>query len=299
MGKWLKLFVFLLGIFGLLGIGVVASYFQAEIFIYNPVERRSAIEKTPADFGMPFEDVAFVTEDELLLKGWYIPSQNGANVILVHGYKNNRATMLSRAQVLARHGYGVLLFDLRTHGESEGALITFGLYEVLDVNAAYQALRSRPDVDPERIGILGGSMGGTVALLSAVQLPSIKAVVAESAFPTLQDAIPSSVANSGLPSVFFAPVVQWFAERLGHFRAEQISAVDLIGQISPRPVFLLQGGKDLLVVPESGQRLYDAAGDPRELWFEPTVGHMSFIDEKPAEYEERVVRYFDAYLLEK
>jgi uncharacterized protein len=279
-----------------LGMGVIASYFQAEIFIYNPVERRPAIEHTPADFGMQYGDVQFITEDNLHLKGWYIPTQNGASVILVHGYKNDRSTMLSRAQILVKRGYGVLLFDLRAHGESEGDLITFGLYEVRDVRAAYQFLLAQPGVDAEKIGILGGSMGGTVSLLSAEQIPALKAVVAESAFPTLHDAIPAAVANSGLPSVFFAPVVQWFAERLGHFRAAEISAIDQIGLIAPRPVFLLQGGKDLLVVPESGQRLYDAAGDPRELWFDAGVGHMSFVDERPVEYEQRVVAYFDKYL---
>jgi uncharacterized protein len=298
MGKW-KLIIFLLGIGALLGVGVIASYLQAEIFIHNPVERRSAIAQTPSDFGMQYQDIQLTTEDGLQLKGWYVPSQNGAAVIVVHGYKGNRSTMLSRAQMLARHGYGIVLFDLRAHGESEGDLITFGLYEVLDVKAAYQFVLTQPDVDPERIGILGGSMGGTVALLSAGQIPAIKAVVAESAFPTLEDAVPAAVAGSGLPSAVFSPFVQWFAERSGQFRAEEVSAIDHIAQISPRPVFLMQGGKDLQVVPESGQRLYAAAGEPRELWFDAEVGHMSFASERPAEYERRVVAFFDQYLLGK
>ena len=142
-------------------------------------------------------------------------------------------------------------------------------------------------------------MGGTVVLLSAAQNPGIKAVVSESAFATLIDAVPSAVAGTGLPPMLFAPLVQWFAEREAGFKAEQVSAVEHIREISPRPVLLMQGGKDVVVMPDGGQRLYDAAGEPRELWFNPDLGHMAFADELPEEYEKRVVAFFDKYLLEK
>ena len=67
--------------------------------------------------------------------------------------------------------------------------------------------------------------------------------------------------------------------------------------ISPRPVLLLQGGRDAIVRRDSGQRLYDAAGEPRQLWLEPTLGHCEFGSARPKEYEKRVVAFFDRYLL--
>ncbi len=296
MSKW-KPIVFAGGLLALLAVGVLASYLEAQLFVHHPKERRSILHETPADYQLPYEKVELETEDGFHLAAWYVPSQNQAAVIVVHGYKGDRSLMLPRAQKIAQHGYGVLLIDLRAHGESEGELISFGLNEVRDVEAAYRYLLNRPDIDPDKIGALGVSMGGTVVLLSAAQNTGLKTVVAESAFATLPDAVPSAVASTGLPPAIFAPVVQWFAEREVGFKAEQVSAVDAIGKISPRPVLLMQGGKDLVVMPDGGQRLYDAAGEPRELWFEPELGHTAFIEELPEMYKRRVIEFLDTYLL--
>ena len=105
-----------------------------------------------------------------------------------------------------------------------------------------------------------------------------------------------AVSGTGWPTPLLAPLVQWFAERQAGFRAAEVSPVEHIGEISPRAVFLIQGGLDRTVPSDSGQRLYDAAGDPRELWFEPDMGHAPLSVEQPEEYEERVAAFFDRYL---
>jgi len=294
-----KVLILIVAFLVLAAVGVGLSYFQAQLFIYNPPEQRESIAKTPADYGLDYETVNLTTVDDFGLVAWYIPSQNQAAVIVQHGYKNNRSALLYVAEMLARHGYGVMLTDLRAHGESEGELISFGLYEVRDLDAAYEYLLTRPDVDPERIGSLGNSMGGVIVLLHAAQNPGIKAVVSESAFVSLQDEVTTGVAQTGLPAFPLASVVQWFAEREAGFQAAQVSAVEHIGEISPRAVFLLQGGADMIVPMDSGQRLYDAAGEPRELWFDQTVGHATFGSQREEEYEQRIVAFFDRYLLGK
>lgn len=299
MKNVLKLAIFLGCILLLFGVGVVASYLQGQLFVHNPASGRSDESRTPADYQMVYESLELQTQDGFRLAAWYVPSQNGAAVIMVHGHKANRADVLTRAQVIARHGYGVLLLDLRAHGKSEGDLITFGLKEAQDIDAAYRYLLTRSDVDAHRIGAIGCSMGGAVVILSAAQNTEIKVVVSESAFANLSDGVPSAISETGLPPILFAPIVQWFAEREIGFKAEQISPMDYIGKISPRPVFIIHGGKDLVVMPDSGQRLYNAAGEPRELWFEPDLGHVEFINTLPDEYERRVIKFLDHYLLKK
>ncbi len=298
--RWLKLGGFGIGtllIIAFGGISVVASK-QAEQLVYNPLAGRPPLEESPADYDIDYRDVALTTSDGFNLAAWYIPSQNGAAVIAQHGYLSDRSGMLPEADMLVRHGYGVIMVDLRAHGNSDGELITFGKREVLDVEAAYEYLLNRPEVDPERIGALGSSMGASIVLLYTAQNPEIKAVVADSAFSSMRDTIETSIAFfTGLPPFPFAPMIVFFAERETGYSIDEVAAVDHIGEISPRPVFLMQGGADTIISADSGQRLYDAAGRPKELWFDPVLEHVQFVTEYPSEFEQRVVEFFDQYLL--
>ncbi|MGB3715729.1 MAG: hypothetical protein WA996_14970 [Candidatus Promineifilaceae bacterium] len=103
---------------------------------------------TPADYGWDYEEVSFSTADGLTLRGWYIPSRNEAAVILAHSIGSNRVSMLPLADLLARHDYGVLLFDIRTHGESEVTVLPFGGDEAEDVICAATYLQTRDELDP-------------------------------------------------------------------------------------------------------------------------------------------------------
>ncbi len=278
--------------------GLSASYLQAQLFVHNPASQRSESKHTPADYGMKYENTELNTDDGYRLAAWYIPAENRAAIILVHGYKDTRESLLPIAKMFAQHGYGLLLLDLRAHGESQGEVISFGLNEIRDINAAYAYLSNRPEVDPARVGAIGVSMGGSIVLLSAAQNPNIKAVLAEGAYASLENEVPVAIEGNGLP-FFLAPLVQNFAEQGVGFKSEQVSAVNYIAKISPRPVFILQGGMDNVVPPESGQQLYDAAKGPRELWFEPDLWHAEFPAKLPEEYEKRAVAFFDQYLLGK
>src|SRR4029078_1306298 len=110
--------------------------------------------------GSAYENVSFKTSDGLTLKGWYVPSKNGAAVISFPGRKGTQKP----ARMLARHGYGVLLFDRRGEGESEGDPNAWGWNGYRDVDAAVRFLRARPDVRDNRIGGIGLSVGGEMML---------------------------------------------------------------------------------------------------------------------------------------
>ena len=137
--------------------------------------------RTPASLGLPYEAVSFDTTDGVSLAGWYLPSQNGAAVALLHGSGGNRTSVLDHAAVLFLHGYGVLLFDARGHGLSGGTAMDFGWYGETDTRAATTYLLGRPDVAEGRVGAVGLSMGGEEAIGAAGVDRRVRAVVAEGA----------------------------------------------------------------------------------------------------------------------
>ena len=131
----------------------------------------------PDHLGVPHEDVRFTTADGLELEGWYVPSRNGAAVIAFPG----RSGPQKQTRMLARHGYGVLLFDRRGEGRSEGAPNSWGWGGGKDVEAAVAYLEGRPDVDPDRIGGIGLSVGGEMMIETAATSGVLGAVVSEGA----------------------------------------------------------------------------------------------------------------------
>ena len=132
---------------------------------------------SPDRLEVAHENVKFTTSDGLELEGWYIPSRNGAAVIAFPG----RTGPQRKARMLARHGYGVLLFDRRGEGRSEGEPNSWGWGGDADVKAAIAYLQRRPDVDPDRIGGIGLSVGGELMIETAAETEALAAVVSEGA----------------------------------------------------------------------------------------------------------------------
>jgi fermentation-respiration switch protein FrsA (DUF1100 family) len=299
MTRWIRIALVAAGLIVATGAGGVAVKTRSEAhrLLTNPMDSRRLPDRRPIDFGMVFDEVTVTTSDNLQLAGWYVPGTNGALVMAQHGYKSSRGEMLNEAAMLRRHGYHVLITSIRAHDLSDGDLISFGVHEMKDLDAWYRFAIEREGVDPGRIGIVGNSMGGSIAIQYAAGHAGIKAVVTNSAFSSLNDTIETSLRFfTGLPPSIFAPLIVFWAEREGGFRAADVDAKKWIGRISPRAVLLMQGGADFVISTESGQRLFDAAGDPKELWSAPEVGHAGFDRAQPEEYERRVVGWFDRYL---
>src|SRR5919108_2072802 len=138
--------------------------------------------RTPVGDPPPgYREVAFRASDGLRLAGWYRPSRNGAAVLLVHGGGGDRTGPLRHARMLARHGYGVLLYDARGRGESEGSPNGYGWDWTKDVDGAMRFLEHRPEVDPGRMGALGISTGADVLLDAAAHRRDIRALVTDGA----------------------------------------------------------------------------------------------------------------------
>ena len=244
-------------------------------------------------FDLPVENVGLKSRDGLTLAGWFIPGTNRATVILAHGRGGWRVGMLPHADYLHRNGFSVLLFDFRYRGESEGNEQTLGAKEAWDIEGAVRYLMSRSDVDPERIGVQGNSLGAVAAILAAAETPEIKGVVAEIPFKDLPSAIAHSFEHEvGLPRFPFAPVSKFICElRLG-VDLDSVAPVKVIGKISPRPVFLIDNLEDDLFPSNSVEVLYEAAREPKVLWQIPGARHGGGWEMAREEYKRRVLAFW-------
>jgi hypothetical protein len=243
--------------------------------------------KTNPDLGMPAERVTVRTNDSLELAATYVPSKNRAAVIVFPG-----ATRVDEATMIARHGYGVLLLEPRGQGSSEGDNVRWAGDR--DVIAAAEYLRTRPDVDPDWIGAIGFSIGGEILLEAAAQSHAIKAVVSEGAGERVGE-----TDASGVSRILLAPTMAVMTAAMTVFQnhGPPPPIVERIGLISPRPVFLIhavpgQGGEA-----SRQPRYFAAAGMPKQIWQVPGSEHTGGIDARPAEYERRVIGFFDRALL--
>jgi uncharacterized protein len=246
-----------------------------------------------ADLGTAHEEVSFTTRDGLRLEGWYIPSQNSAAVIAFPGRNGPQR----HARMLARHGYGVLLFDRRGEGASDGDSNLFGWGGEVDIDAAVAFLRSRPEVDAQRIGGIGLSVGGELMLQAAAESDGLAAVVSDGAgtrsLSEDLDDIPSPGKWIGLP--FLA--AKTAAVALFSDTAPPPELTDLVPRIAPTPLLLIwapsSGGEDM------NPTYYRLAGRPKSIWAIPEANHIQGITARPKEYERRVVDFLDRALLNK
>jgi dienelactone hydrolase len=243
----------------------------------------------PADLDAPYEDVAFTTSDGLRLEGWYIPSKNGAAVISFPG----RSSSQTRAKILARHGYGVLLFDRRGEGKSEGDPNLFGWQGERDIHAAVAYLQRRPDVDPGRIGGIGLSVGGEMMIEAAAESSALKAIVSEGGSGR---SVRDVLANPGMSwTEVIGTGVATAATALFTDNAPPADLLSLVPRISGA-TFFVYGENGQPIERPANEAFYAAARGPKELWEVPGSGHMKGIEAQPAEYERRVVGFFDRTL---
>ena len=262
--------------------------------VTHPGGRFAMRNVTPADAGMDFETVEFPSRDELTLFGWYVPSENGSIIILVHGHGGKGIAMIYHASALVAKGYGVLMYDQRAHGSSDGDVCTRGWLEAEDVLGALDYLQARSDVDPERIGVLGISLGGKAALLAAARDEGLRAVIAEGPGPLIL------ADHGGRPTT----LRRWinYPANLFYYRVLRFmngvqpteGILDTIAEIAPRPVMLIaaEKGSELTLT----RVFYEAAAQPKEIWEVPKAKHAGAYFVNPQAYQEKIVGFFERAL---
>jgi fermentation-respiration switch protein FrsA (DUF1100 family) len=263
-------------------------------FVVN-TPRQPLGDASPADYGLTYESVTFENDDGQTLAAWYVPSDNGAAVVLVHGSGKNRTKTLDHAAMLAENGYGALMIDLQGYGESEGSPVAWGWTGGVDVSAAVRYLETREDVEPGRIGALGLSMGGETVMHAAGEYEGIAAVVSEGAGMHTWKEFEQEPGGSFLKyRAIFNVSNAYTAVELISGRDQPPSNKDMIAQIAPRPVLLITAGTS--EEGKWGRFLHEAGGPTAQLW-ETGGGHIDGLSEQPEEYEKRVISLFDEALL--
>jgi pimeloyl-ACP methyl ester carboxylesterase len=279
---------------GLAVLGVVYASAMAVVVTVVPPTALGAA--TPADEGLPYEEVTFTTSDGVDLSAWFVPSRNGAAVVLKHGAGSTRTATVRHAGVLADHGYGVLLMDARGHGRSGGDGMDFGWYGDQDTSAAVTFLTRQEGVVPSKIGVVGLSMGGEEAIGAAGADPRIQAVVAEGATGR------TAADNEDIRPEDYATVLErgldWYAYGL----------MDLLTDASPPAslrdsIAASDGTEFLLVAAGTVEKEVLAARSMRtakpqrvQVWAVPGSDHMQGLGTAPQDWERRVVGFLDDQL---
>jgi hypothetical protein len=270
----------------------VPAGFVVFLFVLVPVSMGIvATHKWREPVGDPpsadYQDVTFEASDGLDIAGWYRPTDNGATVLLAHGGSSDRKGSVTHARMLARHGYGVLLYDARGRGESDGTEHNYGWDWPKDVAGALAFLKARDEVDPERIGALGLSTGADVLIEVAAKRRDLAAVVSDGA------AAGSFEDGQRLNGTTIETPVSWVM-----FATSQVTSGDSPGPPLEDMIARVQSPTLLISAGEGVERdfnvLYDrAARGPVQHWNLPDAHHTDAIHEYPDQYERRVVSFLD------
>ena len=271
------------------------------LFIRNPVRKANYHAHPPRrirwieETALQFREVTFKSRDGLTLYGRFLPSRNKATILLLHGLGDSNQEMLLHAEILASAGFGIFMIDLRAHGSSDGETSTNGWREADDVARAVDYLLHRIDVDGQRIGVLGISLGAQAALRGALQTESLRALVLEGLGPSaLRD-------HGGREQSFIGWLSypgNWLYYKLYQFMCGggQSGVLEVIDRIAPRPILLIGSGKQDIYF---NRLFYQAARDPKELWELPEGEHGAAIRADSHAYIQHVTGFFSKELLQE
>jgi len=246
---------------------------------------------TPWELGIPFEDVVIQSSDGIRLKGWWITHPEAKRtVITLAGHRRRKSDCLGIAGALWRHRMNILMFDYRGRGDSDPYINTLGYYETQDTLAAINFASRKAHQLP--VALIGYSMGASIAIMAAARDQRVSAVIADSPFASQKKVIRRYFrSKTGLPAF---PIVN-LAEKFLPYNIDEVEPIREVRKISPRAIMLIHGECDDLCSPEDSIALYEAAGDPKELWVLPNVGHCGAYFQDREAYVNRVVDFLETH----
>src|SRR4030081_369491 len=221
---------------------------------------------TPFEFQADYEEVELLTADGGNFGAWLFRQPGSPQTVIVSGgHKGQRQGSLGISAALWRKGFNVILYSYRGMPGSDRAPITFGIKEVLELQAVIAFARKR--IARARIGLLGYSMGAVVSLLGAAGEPGVEALVLDSPFSDLRSLMIENVRRAtklpGSPFVWLAGIMFWMRTRTW---ISECSPKDILSSLEPRPLFFIHGGADDITPVHHSRGLDDAYPGPLEIW---------------------------------
>jgi len=223
--------------------------------IYFPMKEMSI---TPSDVGLSYEDIYFTTSDGKRLNGWFVPGEEGGvTVLFFHGNAGNISHRLEKLAIFREMGVHTFIIDYRGYGKSAGVPTEAGLYK--DAEAAYDQLAGEWKIPADKIVLYGESIGGGVAL-DLARKKEVKAVITEDTFTSIKDM--ARMAYPFLPPFIFE---------------SKFDSVSNIKKVEC-PVLIMHSRDDEIVPFYMGEKLYEAAGEPKELLVLRGSHNTAFLD---------------------
>jgi dipeptidyl aminopeptidase/acylaminoacyl peptidase len=301
MWIWIGLAVVLALVLALAIYGGISVY-GASTFNKDAKRVSGYTGNTPTKYGLVYEDVSFqsLSKNSPTLRGWWIPNPGAERaLIMVHGRDNNRTKMLPLSRPFWDKGYAVLLFDLQGQGTSDGKRYFFGQHEQWDVVAAFNFVKAK-GFQPEKIGVVGTSMGASSILLAMSRSPEIRVVVSDSSFASFVRVAQARFhGDTGLPD-FFLPGIFTAAKVLYGFDVSQARPEVALTALTGGRIFLIHGDQDTDVLPEHFYRLKEVGGaNIVDSWIVADVGHGESFEKQQAEFMQRVTAFLDKELARK
>jgi alpha-beta hydrolase superfamily lysophospholipase len=276
------------------GVGYLVTAYTISRWLTRP--SRGKPRPTPAEVGLPFEDVECLTEDGQRLAGWVVePPQSRGTVALFHGLRQNRSQTVPRIALLAAAGYRCVAFDHRAHGQSSGRCSSFGYHEGRDAVAVLDYVGQR--WPGEACAALGISMGAAALCFAAERAGRLRACILESLYHDVASAFHNRIGNK-FPKWFrrFSRGVVWVTERRLKLRLEQVTPADHIARLAPAPLLLLTGSADVHAPPEDSERLYKRCSGPRELAHIQGADHQNLCRVGGDQYRELILSFLHRHL---
>jgi len=279
-------------IVGILSLNAFVAY-----KISHPERRPVLLD--PSVLGMNYSEITFKNND-IKLKGWFIPGNSNSTIIIAHGYGGNKAGCLDYAEFLHKAGYNLLLFDFRAHGESGGNWTSNGYYESDDIIAAVNYLKENFSTYAEKIGVLGISMGGKAAIIASAKTEDIDAVIADSApagfieSMNLRERV--EMKSCKVIGLFvIEDLVSYLYELQTGISEDRNKALNYVNRMNSA-ILIIHGDKDRIVPVKDAYLLYERAKEPKFIWIVNNTGHHGALQWHWVEYERNVIKFFDLYL---
>lgn len=269
-------------------LGLVASWVEGGL-LCAPANHPVILPKDLA--GAP---VTFPSASGAKISGWIIPGQTNRGVIvLMHGVRADKSTLLGRARFLSQAGYTVMLFDFQAHGESTGNMITFGYLESRDAVAAVQLVQK---IFPGRpVGVIGISLGAAAAVLADPPV-DVQAMVLEMMYPTIEEATKDRIEiRLGSLGRILSPLLTAQIPRRAGCQPKDLRPINQVANIKV-PKLFIAGTADQDTKFSEALALFAAAAEPKQFMSVEGAAHEDLHDFNKEAYQKTVLDFLDKYL---